>query len=118
MVWSPRGLKHKKWQDQLSSDWFLPYCSQGASARRRKRKVGDTQHYKNGLLCKIKPSSLNDLRQILMGSSHIPSEMCVRLEEPQSVSVGTVEVCVHCPTENLHSISLLNYVFIERDMYR
>jgi len=39
--WSLRGLKHKKWQDQLSSDWFLPYCSQGASVRRRKRKVGD-----------------------------------------------------------------------------
>lgn len=52
MEWSLRGFKHKKWQDQLRSDCFLPYCSHGASVRRRKRKVGVLW---NGLLYKVKP---------------------------------------------------------------
>lgn len=52
MEWSRRGFTHKKWQDQLRSDCFLPYCSHGASARRRKRKVGVLW---NGLLYRVKP---------------------------------------------------------------
>lgn len=55
MEWSLIGFTHKKWQDQLRSDWCLPYCSHGASARRRKRKVGLLW---NGLLYKVKPQSL------------------------------------------------------------
>lgn len=51
MEWSLRGFKHKKWQDQLRSDWFLPYCSHGASVRRRKRKVGVLW---NCLLCRLR----------------------------------------------------------------
>ncbi len=86
---------HMKWQDQLRSDCFLPYCSHGASARRRKRKVGVLW---NGLLYTVKPNETNELlqsSQSLMWTTHIPSEMCALRNLGQRVNSGSLSSQSH-----------------------